>query len=337
MHNLEVSSPGSIPRKDADLELRNTVNRRNMKKSSLLLELSPFLNKNGILRVGGCIHEVELPFKVMHPIIFPTRYIITNLIIDHFHHVLHHARCNSALNEVRSNGFCVINGNSLVRFVISKCVTCRILRGKTSVQQMADFPKRRLEPSPPFTYCCLDTFGPFTIRDWRSDLKSYVIIFTCLIRQAVHFECLSSIDTDLFFLHPRRFIGHKGAAPTIRSDNSSIFIGAKSEFQKAVQEIDTSKISNYLFNLDTDFISWKYNLPYASNFGGVWERLIRSARAMLDSEMMTHSHSWNDEALRMLLDKVEVIMNSRPLAKDGLNDPDSLRYIPLSPINLLAM
>lgn len=131
MHNLEVSSPGSIPRKDADLELRNTVNQRSMKKSSLLLELSPFLNKNGILRVGGCIHEVELPFKVMHPIIFPTRYIITNLIIDHFHHVLHHARCNSALNEVRSNGFCVINGNSLVRFVISKCVKCRILRGKT--------------------------------------------------------------------------------------------------------------------------------------------------------------------------------------------------------------
>lgn len=145
------------------------------------------------------------------------------------------------------------------------------------------------------------------------------------------------MDIDSFILRPRQLIGHQGAVQTIRCDNDSNFIGAKHEFQKAVQQIDTSKISNYLFNLDTDFISWKYNLPYASNFGGVWERLIRSARAMLDSEMMTHSHSWNDEALRMLLDKVEVIMNSRPLAKDGLNDPDSLRYIPLSPINLLAM
>ena len=134
--------------------------------------------------------------------------ITTNLIIDHFQIVLHHARRNTALNEVRSNGFWVINGNSLVRFVISKWVTCRILRGETYVQQMADLPKKRLEPSPPFTYCCLDIFGPFTIRDWRSDLESYVIIFPSLNSQALHFECLSSMDIDSFILHPRQFIGH---------------------------------------------------------------------------------------------------------------------------------
>ena len=82
------------------------------------------------------------------------------------------------------------------------------------------------------------------------------------------------MDIDSFILRPRQFIGHEGAVQTIRCDNDSNFTGAKHEFQKAVQQIDTSNISHYLLNLDTDFISWKYNLPYTSNFGGVWQQLI---------------------------------------------------------------
>ena len=98
--------------------------------------------------------------------------------------------------------------------------------------------------------------------------------------------------------------------------------------------MDVDKISNYLLNIGTDFISWKHNPPYASNFGGVWERLIRSARAILDGIMLSHGHSLNDESFRTLLVEVEAIMNSRPITTDGINDPDSL---PLSPINLLTM
>ena len=142
------------------------------------------------------------------------------------------------------------------------------------------------------------------------------------------------MDTDSFILCLRRFIGRRGAVRTIRSDNGTNFIGAKLELQKAVKEMDVDKISNYLLNIGTDFISWKHNPPYASNFGGVWERLIRSARAILDGIMLSHGHSLNDESFRTLLVEVEAIMNSRPITTDGINNPDSL---PLSPINLLTM
>ena len=199
---------------------------------------------------------------------------------------------------------------------------------------MADLPKERLEPSPPFTYCGIDLFGPFIIRERRSDLKRYGVIFTCFNSRAVHIECAHTMDTDSFILCLRRFIGRRGAVRTIRSDNGTNFIGAKLELQKAVKEMDVDKISNYLLNIGTDFISWKHNPPYASNFGGVWERLIRSARAILDGIMLSHGHSLNDESFRTLLVEVEAIMNSRPITTDGINDPDSL---PLSPINLLTM
>ena len=306
----------------------------NMKKNSQLSKLCPFIDDNGILRVGGRIKEADVPYEVKHPIILPRRSTITNLIIEHHHQQLQHSGRNSTLNRLRTSGFWVINGNSLVRFLINKCVKCKILRGKASVQRMADLPKERLEPSPPFTYCGIDLFGPFIIRERRSDLKRYGVIFTCFNSRAVHIECARTMDTDSFILCLRRFIGCRGAVRTIRSDNGTNFIGAKLELQKAVKEMDVDKISNYLLNIGTDFISWKHNPPHASNFGGVWERLIRSARAILDGIMLSHGHSLNDESFRTLLVEVEAIMNSRPITTDGINDPDSL---PLSPINLLTM
>ena len=69
--------------------------------------------------------------------------------------------------------------------------------------------------------------------------------------------------------------------------------------------------------------------------GGVWERQIRSARAILSSLLKTHGESLDDESLITLMTEVEGILNSRPLTVETINDPTSFQ--PLSPINLLTM
>ena len=61
----------------------------------------------------------------------------------------------------------------------------------------------------------------------------------------------------------------------------------------------------------------------------------RSARTILNSLLKTHDTSLNDESLRILLIKVEAIVNSRPLTTDLLSDVNSM--MPLSPINLLTL
>lgn len=133
---------------------------------------------------------------------------------------------------------------------------------------MANLPKDRLEQSPPFPYCGLDMFGPFIIRERRSDLKRYGIIFTCLNSRAVHLESVSSMETDSFLLCLRRFIGRRGLVRTIRCDNGTNFVGAKHKLRKALQEMYTEKIKSHLLTLGTDFIiNWIHNPPYASNFG----------------------------------------------------------------------
>ena len=50
--------------------------------------------------------------------------------------------------------------------------------------------------------------------------------------------------------------------------------------------------------------------------------------------LRNHETSLNDESLRTLVTEVEVIVNSKPLTIETLNDPTS--PMPLSPANLLT-
>ena len=94
-------------------------------------------------------------------------------------------------------------------------------------------------------------------------------------------------------------------------------------------------IKSFLQENGADWILWYNNPPGASHMGGVWERLIRSARIILEGLLKTHSHSLNDESLRTLMAEVELIINSRPLTVETISDSKS--EIPLSTSNLLTM
>ena len=77
------------------------------------------------------------------------------------------------------------------------------------------------------------------------------------------------------------------------------------------------------------------NPPLASHMGGIWERQIRSVRAILLSILKTHITSLDDESLNTFFTEIEAIVNSRPLVVDTINDVNS--EVKLSPANLLTM
>ena len=81
------------------------------------------------------------------------------------------------LNEIRSRGFWIIGGSTAVATHISKCVICRKLRGKVQDQKMADLPVDRLESVPPFTFCAVDYFGKWNIKEGRKEVKRYGVLF----------------------------------------------------------------------------------------------------------------------------------------------------------------
>ena len=107
----------------------------NLKKTSPLSRLDPFVDSDGIIRVGGRIKYAELPDSVKHPYILPKRGQVTSLVICYYHCRIHHQGRGMTLAAIRSSGFWIIGGSTAVAGHISKCVTCRKLRAVTQVQK----------------------------------------------------------------------------------------------------------------------------------------------------------------------------------------------------------
>ena len=306
-----------------------------MKTSSSLYKLDPFLDVDGILRVGGRLRRVSLADDIKFPIILPRNSHVTKLIVKHFHERTHHQGKGMTLNEVRSNGFWVVSDPSVVANIISSCVKCQKLRGAVQEQRMSDLPEDRLEPTPPFTYCAVDYFWPFIIKDGRKELKRYGVLFTCMASRAVHIETANSLETDTFINALRRFICRRGPIRQLRSDQGTNFVGARTELAQALAKMDQQKIKTKLLEEQCDWFSFKMNVPAASHMGGVWERQIRSVRNVLSSLLQDNGRQLDDESLRTLMCEAEAIVNSRPLTVNQLADPDSPS--PLTPNHLLTM
>ena len=213
---------------------------------------------------------------------------------------------------------------------VERCVTCKRLRGRSQTQKMADLPTDRLEPCPPFTYSAVDLFGPFMIKEGRSERKRWGAMFVCMVSRAVHIEVVATLSTDSFINAYRRFVSRRGPIRQLRSDRGTNFIGARNELN---EEIVKRKL--LVDGCDYDNFEFKTNFPHSSHMGGVWERMIRSARSALSSILIAHPCTLDDELLHTLLVEAESIVNSRPLTYVDSHDPHHSE--PLTPSQILTL
>ncbi|MCG7865422.1 MAG: hypothetical protein JAY74_03510 [Candidatus Thiodiazotropha taylori] len=316
---------------------RNDVSNRHkaLKSKSELRSLDPFIDSEGIIRVGGRIQNAMVPNDLKHPVVLPKRGHVIDLVIRYFHEKALHQGRGITISEIRNSGYWLINCSSNVANAISKCVICRRLRSPVQEQKMASLPNDRLEYTPPFTYCAVDCFGPFYIKEGRKELKRYGVLFTCMACRAVHVETVNTMETDSFINCLRRFISIRGPLRQLRCDRGSNFVGAENELSKALSELDEERLQQFLLRENCDLFGFKMNVPAASHMGGAWERQIRSIRNVLCSLLLNHGEQLNDESLRTFLYESAAIVNSRPLSVDNINDP--LSITPLTPNQLLTM
>ncbi|XP_069992561.1 uncharacterized protein [Penaeus vannamei] len=296
--------------------------------SSKIVRLRPFL-QDGLLRVGGRLRHSGRHFNATHPIILPNKSSLVKLMVRWHHEKLAHCGQNYLLSELRQK-FWVVHANAVARSVVRSCMKCRAICARPMTQEMADLPEDRIIPGlPPFTHTGTDCFGPFLIRKGRSNLKRYGIVFTCLTSRAVHIEVMDSMETDSFINALRRFTARRGPVKSIRSDNGTNLVGAEKVLRQELQLLDQTAICD---TMSTRGISWCFNPPHASHFGGVWERQIRSIRRVLSG--ICYQQTLTDDSLHTLFCEVEAIINGRPLTR-VTDDPDCLQ--PLTPSMLLNL
>ena len=142
-------------------EISRLLDGKCVSRKSNIFKLDPFLDDHELIRVGGKISQSRMKYKLKHPILLPKNGNNTSVIVDFYHRRVGHGGRGMTINEIRSNGFWVINCTASVKSMISKCVDCRKLLGKTCQQKMSDLSEERLIEEPPFSYCGVDVFGPF--------------------------------------------------------------------------------------------------------------------------------------------------------------------------------
>ena len=270
---------------------------------------------DGILRSNTRLrYSNDPPDETKYPIILPKKHPVTELIVKYHHETEEHEMgLNYTLNHLREK-YVVVHARETVKKVIKGCAECRIrFRGKPATQQMAPLPTIRLEATmKPFTNCAVDFAGPYLTVQGRGKVrtKRYMCLFLCLQTHCCHVEMAWSLDTDGFLNALTRMAARRGWPRDMLSDNGTNFTGGCNEINQLVKQIDTDKMQRMTSN---NGLTWHWNPPAAPHFGGVFERMIRSAKRAVNAVL--GNADVKDEELLTVFTGVESLMNSRPLTQ----------------------
>ena len=149
-----------------------------------------------------------------------------------------------SLNKIRTSGFCIVYANSATRKFIHYCVVCRGLRSKLKGKKMAELRFDRHQQKPPI-HILLGLFVSVS-RYLRQTKRIKTLMFTCLFICAIHIELSNFVDTSFILLALQKCIGRSGDIWQIGSKNGSNQFEAVKKFPKPFQDMNCSRINEYL-------------------------------------------------------------------------------------------
>ena len=142
-------------------------------RKSTLLQRRPFLDPDGLLRVGGRLRRIELSSEQRHPVILHPTDRLTNLITRQAHSSNMHVG-PTGLMGILSIRYHVVGVKALVKSISKDCVTCQRNYARTTDHLMGQLPPCRVKPAPPFSATGADFAGPFTLGKGHTRKPVYI-------------------------------------------------------------------------------------------------------------------------------------------------------------------
>ncbi|XP_075150473.1 uncharacterized protein LOC142224575 [Haematobia irritans] len=290
-------------------------NDRPLSTTSKLLNLNPFIDGEGLIRVGGRLsNATSLSFNEKHPIILPYESQFSRLLITFIHKITLHGGNQLMLRVLRTE-FWIPRSRNLIRSVIAKCRICAICSKRSKEQIMAALPVARTIIERPFTRTGVDFAGPFDIKNYRGRAclitKGYASIFVCFAIRAIHLEAVSDLTTATFLAAFARFVSRRGCPKEMFSDNGTNFVGAsralRSDFRNFIRDTSSEIVQIYSNN----GLNWHFNPAGAPHMGGLWEAGVKSFKHHF--RRISFNLRYTFEEFCTLLARIESCLNSRPL------------------------
>ncbi|XP_062533183.1 uncharacterized protein LOC134202151 [Armigeres subalbatus] len=301
-------------------EYRRLANNQQVDRRSRLRFLHPRL-VDGLIRLGGRLHNAHIAVDVKHPIVLPPKHRLTILIARQAHLNTHHGGPELLLSTLRRR-FWPLGGRNLVRKVYHDCFTCTRMRPSPLQQLMGDLPAVRVHQTYPSQNVGIDYAGLFTFEQRIPDEPYW----------AVHLELVNSLTTEAFIACLRRFIGRRGKPSNVYCDNAQTFVGAHRELEELRRRFVSQQHREAVSNtFAEDGIHFHFIPPRSPNFGGIWEACVKSTKNLL-RKIMGNAHFTESEFITALI-QVEAQLNSRPITPLP-NSPDD--QLALTPGHFLA-
>ncbi|GFW06542.1 integrase catalytic domain-containing protein [Trichonephila clavipes] len=130
--------------KESEIKLIKHAQRSlfDKKETSSISNLFPFVDGEGIVRVGGRLENASVPYLHKHPAILPKGSKLSKLYFNSLHTRLFHVGPQGLLNAVRQK-FWPLSGRSIARKTVHQCVICFKSRPILSSQIMGNLPSER--------------------------------------------------------------------------------------------------------------------------------------------------------------------------------------------------
>ena len=335
-NQAEIQLLNAVQRKHYDKEIKLLLklgifshdSHNEIRNKSYLTNLSPFLDENLTMRVGSRIGNAEsISYEAKFPIILPKDNENIEALVRFEHMKTLHSSINHCFHALRAR-FHILGGRAAVNNILRKCVLCQMKEKRPQNQKEGELPGERVNLIKPFQATGLDVAGPYGVKQGgRATHKRWILVATCLSTRAVYLLPLKDMTTNTALNAILKLHNLFPGLETIFSDNGSNFRSASREIKEAIKAWNLTQINESLMSKG---ITWKWSPPNSPHFGGVFERMVRSAKKHL--KFILDKEDLNIDVFETALSQVASILNDRPLtyASSDIND-----FRVLSPSNFL--
>ncbi|XP_011859615.1 PREDICTED: uncharacterized protein LOC105557080 [Vollenhovia emeryi] len=212
-------------------EVADLSKGRQLRSSSKILSLHPFLDEQNILRETS--YNSTSQCSIFKTASREGAYSVAACRTTTF--TLLYKILAATIRE----RYWLLKGRDLARRTCRECIRCTRTSPHELSQLMGPLLSDRIKSSRAFTVTGVDFAGPITTLvnkgRGRKINKSYIALFVCFSTRAIHLEATSELTSTVFLATLRRFTGQRGRPCKMYSDNATNFVGANRELREMYQ------------------------------------------------------------------------------------------------------